>query len=58
MAFKIVHRGSYRNSRHASGELNDTFWYAPDARADVKHIRHILGHTYTRELTSYERGAP
>jgi hypothetical protein len=58
MAFKIVHRGSYQNSRNSSGELNDTYWYAPGAKADVKHVRQILGHLYTRELTSYTRGAP
>jgi hypothetical protein len=58
MAFKIVHRGSYRNSRDSGGELNDTYWYAPDAKADVRHVRQILGHLYTRELISYRRGAP
>jgi len=58
MAFKIVHRGSYRNSRESGGELNDTYWYAPDAKADVKHVRQILGHLYTRELVSYQRAAP
>ncbi len=57
-AFKIVHRGSYRNSRESGGELNDTYWYAPDAKADVKHVRQILGHLYTRELVSYQRAAP
>jgi hypothetical protein len=58
MAFKIVHRGWYRNSRHSHGELNDTYWYAPVAKADVKHIRQILGNVTTRELTSYKRAAP
>lgn len=58
MAFKIEHRGWYQNSRGRNGHQNDTFWYAPDVTADVKHIRDDGFNKYTRELISYKRGAP
>ena len=58
MAFKINYRGWYRNSQGGSGKQNDTFWYAPDANADVKHIRDDGYNMYTRELTNYKRGTP
>lgn len=58
MAFKIHHRGWFRNSRGSNGKQDDTFWYAPDARADVKHIRDDGWNMYTRELVMYKRGAP
>ena len=63
MAFKIEHRGWYRNSRGGraemggSGQQNDTFWYAPDVNAHVKHIRDDGYNMYTRELITYKRGA-
>lgn len=58
MAFKIEHRGWYRTSRGSNGRQDDTYWYAPDAKADVKHIRDDGYNMYTRELISYKRGAP
>jgi len=58
MAFKIEHRGWFRNSRGSSGIQKDTYWYAPDAKADVKHIRDDEYNMYTRELISSKRGAP
>ena len=58
MAFKIEYRGWYRNSRGGSGKQDDTYWYAPDVNADVKHIRDDGFNMYTRELISYKRGAP
>jgi hypothetical protein len=58
MAFKIVHRGWYRNSRGSSGRQDDTFWYAPDAKTDVRHFRDDGRNMYTRELITYKRGAP
>lgn len=57
MAFKINYRGFYRNSR-SNGKQHDTYWYAPDANADVKHVRDDGGNMYTRELTIYQRGSP
>lgn len=58
MAFKIEHRGWYRTSRGGSGKQHDTYWYAPDVNADVKHIRDDGWNMYTRELITYKRGAP
>jgi len=58
MAFKIEYRGWYRNSGGSSGKQDDTYWYAPDVSADVKHIRDDGFNMYTRELISYKRGAP
>ena len=52
MAFKINYRGWYRNSK-SNGKQHDAYWYAPDAKADVKHVRDDM---YTRELTLYKRG--
>ena len=58
MAFKIEYRGWYRNSRGSSGKQNDTYWYAPEVKADVKHIRDDGYNMYTRELINYKRAAP
>lgn len=58
MAFKIEYRGWFRTSRGGSGKQNDTFWYAPDAYADVKHIRDDGYNMYTRELVAFKRAAP
>jgi hypothetical protein len=58
MAFRIEHRGWYQNSQGYRGKQNDSYWYAPDAQADVKHVRDDGYNLYTRELVSYKRGAP
>lgn len=58
MAYKIEHRGFYRNSRGGQGRQNDTYWYASDAKADVKHVRDDGYNMYTRELVTYKRGSP
>lgn len=54
MAFRIEHHGFYQNARRRSGQQNDTYWYAPEARADVKHHRDDGHNLYTRELLSYK----
>ncbi len=58
MAYKIEHRGYFRNSRGRSGRQTDIFWYSPDLRADVRHDRDDGFNRYTRELISYQKGAP
>lgn len=58
MAFKILYKGFFRNSRGSNGKQNDTYWYAPDVFADVKHIRDDGYNIYTRELTAFKRGTP
>lgn len=55
-AFKIAYRGTYKNAR-GSGEMNDTYWYAPSIKADVKHINESGGQTYTSELVKYSPGS-
>lgn len=55
-AFKIVHRGIFKNA-HGGGAMNDTFWYAPEAKADVKHINESGGQTYTSVLVKYTKGS-
>jgi len=53
-AFKIVHRGVFKNAR-GGGAMNDTFWYAPELKADVKHVNETGGQTYTSVLVKYEK---
>lgn len=53
MAFKIEYDGYVRTSTGFNGRIVDTFWYAPDARADVKHMRRIANNDFTRELVKY-----
>ena len=54
-AFKIEYKGWYRTNGRGSGFQNDTYWYAPDVRADIKHVRKDGFNDYTRELVSYEK---
>ena len=59
MAFRIEYKGWYQNySQGGSGKQNDTYWYAPDSQADVKHVRDDRYNMYTRELVTYKRVAP
>lgn len=53
MAFKIEQDGYVRTSTGFNGRIVDTFWYAPEARADVKHIRRVATQNFTRELVKY-----
>ena len=58
MAFKIEQDGFARTSTGLQGRVVDTFWYAPVARSDVKHIRRYhfnvwANHNFTRELVKY-----
>jgi hypothetical protein len=58
MAYKIVHRGFFRNSRGNSGQQDDTFWHAPDVKSDVKFERKSGRPVFVTELTSHKRPAP
>ena len=58
MAFKIEHRGWFQTSQGSRGKQNDTFWYSPDARADVKHSRDDGYNLYIRELMALKRSTP
>ena len=54
-AYKIVHRGIFKNAR-GTGPMNDTYWYVPEMKADVKHINESGGQTYTSVLIKYTHG--
>lgn len=58
MAFKIEHKGWYRRNGGGSGKQNDVYWYAPDAKANVKRTRDDGHNLWTQELVSYEKAAP
>ena len=58
MAYKIEHRGFFRNSRGSSGQQDDTYWYAPDLKADVKFERRSGRPVFVTELISHKRPAP
>lgn len=53
MAFKIEQDGYIRTSTGFNGRMVETFWYAPAARADVKHVRRVANNDFTRELVKY-----
>lgn len=55
-AFKIVHRGVFKNAR-GGGVMNDTFWYVPEMKADIKHVNESGGQTYTLVLVKYTKGS-
>lgn len=53
MAFRIEHDGFVRLPSGFNGRIVDTFWYSPEARADVKHVRRVGQTNFTRELVRY-----
>lgn len=55
MAFRIEHRGYYSNSSGRNGTQDDTYWYVPEVKADVKHERRSGRLLWTEELTGYQR---
>lgn len=57
-AFRIEHKGWWRNSRGNSGRARVTYWYAPEVKADVKIVYDDGWSKLTRELTSYKLGNP
>jgi hypothetical protein len=57
MAFKIEHRGYFKNSNGNSGRQDDTYWYAPEAKMDVKQERKSGRPDWVIELASYTRPA-
>lgn len=58
MAYRLEYRGYFRNSRGNSGRQDDTYWYAPDVKATVKHVRSSGRPVSVTELTSYKKPAP
>ena len=56
MAFKIEHDGFVRTGNF-NGRMVETYWYAPEARADVKHVRQVARTDFTRELVKFPPSA-
>lgn len=54
MAFRIEQDG-FLSTGNFNGRMTETFWYAPAALADVKHMRKVASQNFTRELVSYPR---
>ena len=65
MALRIEYKGSWNMTdfagRHWAGEVNDTWWYAPEVKADVKHTFVTYGRhgseQWISELMSYRPAA-
>ncbi len=60
MAYKITYIGTYRNSigekELDEGVYNETYWYAPSVKADVKYIsENGKDYFYLRELIKYSK---
>lgn len=56
MAYKIKHKGTFTNSRSGSGKMNDTYWYAPALKMDIKHVQDDGYGSYMLELYDYKSG--
>ena len=48
--FKIVYDGWYRTGNGGNGRQLDTYWYSPEARANVKWIRDDKYNMFTQQL--------
>ncbi|MFT5521050.1 MAG: hypothetical protein ACI9IA_001650 [Enterobacterales bacterium] len=60
MAYKIAYIGSYINRKEDNsmeeGVYNETYWYAPSVKADVKYISEDgKDYLYRRELIQYSK---
>lgn len=56
MAYRIEHKGTFTNSRAGSGKMNDTYWYAPALKKDIKHVQDDGYGSYVLELYDYKSG--
>ena len=55
MAYKIAYKGTFSNNRGV-GVMNETYWYAPSVKADVKYISEDgKDYFYKRELIKYSK---
>jgi len=55
MAFRIEHRGHYTGTE-GTMVANDTYWYAPSVKMDIKHNRTRGANTATIRLARYDSG--
>lgn len=56
MAYKIEHKGTFTNTRSGSGKMNDTYWYAPALKMNIKHVQDDGYGSYVLELYDYKSG--
>lgn len=56
MAYKIEHTGTFTNSRSGSGKMNDTYWYSPALKMNIRHIQDDGYGSYVLELYDYKSG--
>lgn len=56
-AYRIEYRGYFRSSRGTTGRQDDTYWYAPEVKANVKHIRSSGRPVSMTELVSHKKPA-
>lgn len=54
MAYKIEHKGTFTNSKAGSGKMNDTYWYAPALKVDIRHTQDDGYGSYMLELYDYK----
>lgn len=57
MAYRIEYRGWYSSSTGNRGRQDETYWYSPEARTDVKRTYDDGHNAYTVELTSIKRAS-
>jgi hypothetical protein len=58
MAFKIEHKGWYRRNGGSGGKQTEVYWYAPEAKTNVKRTFDDGYDSWTEELLIYKRAAP
>ena len=56
MAYEIVHKGTITNSIGGSSVVNETYWYAPALKMNIKHIQDDGYGSYVYELYDYKSG--
>jgi hypothetical protein len=56
MAYKIEHTGTFTNSKSGSGKMNDTYWYAPALKMNIRHTQDDGYGSYVLELYDYKSG--
>lgn len=54
-AYKIEYKGLVTNSRGFKGNMNDTWWYAPELKTYIKHVNEDGYGIYTNELVDYTK---
>lgn len=55
-AYKIEHKGTFTNTKSGSGKMDDTYWYAPALKTNIKHTQDDGYGSYILELYDYKSG--